>query len=86
MRGVADKQNRPSQHRHIGENIIYFELLRWGYDVAIGKPANKEEDFTGAVDYLLSEQSNNRQKADRPETCQLFVIPAEILLFSVRPS
>ncbi|WP_440443032.1 ATP-binding protein [Phascolarctobacterium succinatutens] len=30
---------------HIIENIVYFELLRKGYDVAIGKIDNKEIDF-----------------------------------------
>ena len=30
---------------HILENIIYFELFRRGYDVAIGKLDNKEVDF-----------------------------------------
>lgn len=30
---------------HILENIIYFDLLRRGYDVAIGKLDNKEVDF-----------------------------------------
>ena len=30
---------------HIIENIVYFELLRRGYDVAIGKVGNKEVDF-----------------------------------------
>lgn len=30
---------------HILENIIYFELLRRGYDVAIGKIDSKEVDF-----------------------------------------
>jgi predicted AAA+ superfamily ATPase len=30
---------------HILENIIYFELLRRGYDVAIGKIDKKEVDF-----------------------------------------
>ena len=30
---------------HILENIVYFELLRRGYDVAIGKVDNKEVDF-----------------------------------------
>ena len=30
---------------HAIENIVYFELLRRGYDVAIGKIDNKEVDF-----------------------------------------
>lgn len=30
---------------HMIENIVYFELLRRGYDVAIGKVDNKEVDF-----------------------------------------
>jgi predicted AAA+ superfamily ATPase len=30
---------------HILENIVYFELLRQGYDVAIGKVGEKEVDF-----------------------------------------
>ena len=33
---------------HIIENIVYFELLRRGYDVAIGKVGNREMDFLGA--------------------------------------
>ncbi|NDO19921.1 ATP-binding protein [Lachnospiraceae bacterium MD329] len=30
---------------HVIENVVYFELLRRGYDVAIGKVGNKEVDF-----------------------------------------
>jgi len=30
---------------HIIENIVYFELLRRGYDVAIGKIGDREVDF-----------------------------------------
>lgn len=30
---------------HVLENIVYFELLRRGYDVAIGKIDNSENDF-----------------------------------------
>ena len=36
-------RNRDSGH--VLENIVYFELLRRGYDVAIGKIDNKEIDF-----------------------------------------
>ena len=34
---------------HILENIIYFELLRRGYDVAIGKLDNKEVNFIATM-------------------------------------
>ncbi|MDR1193090.1 MAG: ATP-binding protein [Peptococcaceae bacterium] len=33
---------------HIIENIVYFELLRRGYDVAIGKAGDREVDFIAA--------------------------------------
>jgi len=36
---------RDGDSGHILENIIFFELLRRGYDVAIGKIANQEVDF-----------------------------------------
>lgn len=36
---------RDGDSGHILENIIYFELLRHGYDVAIGKIDSKEVDF-----------------------------------------
>lgn len=36
---------RDKDRGHILENIVYFELLRRGYDVAIGKIDNKEIDF-----------------------------------------
>lgn len=36
---------RDGDSGHILENIIYFELLRRGYDVAIGKIDNREVDF-----------------------------------------
>ena len=35
---------------HIIENIVYFELLRRGFDVAIGKVGNKEIDFIATRD------------------------------------
>lgn len=36
---------RDGDSGHVLENIIYFELLRRGYDVAIGKIDNQEVDF-----------------------------------------
>ena len=36
-------RNRDSGHAL--ENVVYFELLRRGYDVAIGKVDNSEVDF-----------------------------------------
>ena len=36
---------RDGDSGHILENIIFFELLRRGYDVAIGKIDNQEVDF-----------------------------------------
>lgn len=36
---------REGDSGHILENIVYFELLRRGYDVAIGKIDNQEVDF-----------------------------------------
>ena len=34
---------------HMIENVVYFELLRRGYDVAIGKMGNREVDFIAAT-------------------------------------
>lgn len=39
---------RDGDSGHILENIIYFELLRRGYDVAIGKIDSQEVDFIAA--------------------------------------
>lgn len=42
---------REGDRGHILENIIYFELLRRGYNVAIGKLGNKEVDFVVTSTY-----------------------------------
>ena len=36
---------RDMDRGHAIENVVYFELLRRGYDVAVGKIGNKEVDF-----------------------------------------
>lgn len=64
-------RNRDSGHAI--ENVVYFELLRRGYDVAIGKVGNAEVDFiaTKADDKLyvqvtesmVSEEVRNRELA-----------------------
>ncbi len=58
---------------HILENIVYFELLRRGYDVAIGKVDNKEVDFIAndpkekiyfqVTESLISEEIRTREFA-----------------------
>ena len=42
---------REGDSGHILENIIFFELMRRGYDVAIGKIDNQEVDFIAAKAY-----------------------------------
>ena len=52
--------------RDILENIIYFELLCRGYDVAIGKPDNKGVDFiaTRADDKLYVQVTESMTNED----------------------
>lgn len=40
-------RNRDSGH--VLENVVYFELLRRGYDVAVGKVGDKEVDFVAST-------------------------------------
>lgn len=56
---------------HILENIVYFELLRRGYDTAIGKIGNVEVDFIASnadekiyyqvTQTMVSEQTRERE-------------------------
>ena len=45
----------------IYKNIVYFELLRRGYDVSIGQIGNKEVDFiaTNANEKIYIQVSDN---------------------------
>lgn len=57
-------RNRDSGHAI--ENIVYFELLRRGYDVAIGKIDNAEVDFiaTSAEDKRYIQVTESMQRED----------------------
>lgn len=64
---------------HILENIVYFELLRRGYDVAIGKIDKKEVDFiaTRADDkkYIQVTEAMNAPETRERELAPLQRIP-----------
>ncbi len=51
---------------HVLENIVYFELIRKGYDVAVGKVDNKEVDFiaTKADDKLYVQVTETMTSED----------------------
>lgn len=58
---------------HVIENIVYLELLRRGYDVAIGKIANNEIDFvaTKTMDKIyiqVTESMNSEEVRNRELT------------------
>lgn len=64
---------------HILENIVYFELLRRGYDVAIGKIDNKEIDFIATKDdekiyYQVTEDMTSEKTRER-ELAPLKLVP-----------
>lgn len=65
---------RDGDSGHILENIIYFELLRRGYDVAIGKIDNQEVDFIATkADEKKYVQVNESMNA--PETRERELAP-----------
>ena len=57
-------RNRDSGHAI--ENIVYFELFRRGYDIAIGKIGNQEVDFiaTTADDKIYIQVTESMQSED----------------------
>ena len=60
---------------HVVENVVYFELMRRGYDVAIGKISNMEIDFiaTSADEkiYIQVTQSMTDEKVIKRELAPL---------------
>ena len=60
---------------HVLENIVYFELLRRGYDVAIGKIDNAEIDFIASNTeeklYIQVTESMNNEDVRRRELAPL---------------
>ncbi len=66
---------RDGDSGHILENIIFFELLRRGYDVAIGKIDNQEVDFiatkTDEKKYIQVTESMNALETRERELAPL---------------
>ncbi len=66
---------RDGDSGHILENIIFFELLRRGYDVAIGKIDNQEVDFIATKadekKYIQVTESMNAQETRERELAPL---------------
>lgn len=66
---------RDGDSGHILENIIFFELLRRGYDVAIGKIDNQEVDFIAIKadekKYIQVTESMNAQETRERELAPL---------------
>lgn len=63
---------------HTLENIVYFELLRRGYDVAIGKVDNSEVDFIASKAddklYVQVTESMQSEEVSARELCPLQAI------------
>lgn len=70
---------RDTDTGHIPENVVFFELLRRGYDVAIGKMGNVEVDFIAAnsdekIYYQVTQTISSEQTKER-ELRPLLKIP-----------
>lgn len=70
---------RDTDTGHILENVVFFELLRRGYDVAIGKIGNVEVDFIAAnsdekIYYQVTQTISSEQTKER-ELRPLLKIP-----------
>lgn len=70
---------RDTDTGHIPENVVFFELLRRGYDVAIGKMGNVEVDFIAAnsdekIYYQVTQTISSEQTKER-ELRSLLQIP-----------
>lgn len=55
---------------HVLENVVYFELIRRGYDVAVGKVGNVEVDFVATnadekIYYQVSQTISSEQTRER---------------------
>ena len=55
---------------HVLENVVYFELLRRGYDVAVGKIGNTEVDFVATntdekIYYQVTQTFSSEQTRER---------------------
>lgn len=64
---------RDRDRGHILENIVYFELLRRGYDIAIGKIDSNEIDFIAnnpneKIYFQVTESMNNEETRKRELT------------------
>lgn len=69
---------RDRDRGHTLENIVYFELLRRGYDVAIGKIDNKEIDFIANKPnekiYIQVTESTKDETTRNRELAPLYII------------
>ncbi len=74
---------RDRDRGHIIENVVYLELLRRGYDVAIGKVGTAEIDFIGAKAdeklYIQVTESMQLAEVRKRELAPLQIMPPMIV-------